>query len=52
MFLIILIVISAVSFLIGLFLGKSMKPKMKAQKISYLEENELKNFLNYDGNIQ
>ncbi len=53
MFILLLILISLSAFLIGLWLGKvvSLPPKNRIS-IRAIEDEEYRNFLNYDGNIQ
>ncbi len=53
MFLSLLILISVSAFLIGYSLGRRTPPKFKSAPTTvYFEDEDYKNFLNYDGNIQ
>lgn len=53
MFILLLILISVSAFLIGLGLGRVVSFPTKSRiSIQAIEDEEYKNFLNYDGNIQ
>lgn len=53
MFFIILILICAISFLVGFLLGKNATPKISIRRTSPIENpEEYENFLKYNGDIQ